>query len=263
MDAWEEISFCGTLSVGYFWHSLLGQNRQKGKISFEAQRSRHTLSGDWTITLHDQWFVLNLFLNLDETLISFRVQCWLFFRTGWQRPQPLLLVRLVCGTRFDLWAGVDQFKFGKLGKLQDQQECWKLTRRNKRGFWRRKKSSTYTAGFEHATSVLFFVLLPFFFFQHEWGFLRQDPFEAILVIFGCRALISFCLKALGKIWKMTPLLCACAVVIALEMKKCRKRTPRSVELNFFINCDRHKRFSQNERRLADLQNHDSDFLIFA
>ena len=28
--------------------------------------------------------------------------------------------------------------------------------------------------------------------------LRQDPFEAILVIFGRRALIFFCLKALGK-----------------------------------------------------------------
>ena len=47
---------------------------------------------------------------------------------------------------------------------------------------------------------------------------------------------------------MTPFLCACAVVITLETQKCRKRAPRSVEFNFFINCDRHKRFSQNERR---------------
>ena len=39
----------------------------------------------------------------------------------------------------------------------------------------------------------------------------------------------------------------------LETQKCRKRAPRSVEFNFFINCDRHKRFSQNERRRADLQ----------
>ena len=30
-----------------------------------------------------------------------------------------------------------------------------------------------------------------------------------------------------------------------------------------INCDRHKRFSQNERRRIDLQNVASDFLIFA
>ena len=29
--------------------------------------------------------------------------------------------------------------------------------------------------------------------------------------------------------------------------------PRSVEFNFFINCDRQKRFWQNERRRADLQ----------
>ena len=63
----------------------------------------------------------------------------------------------------------------------------------------------------------------------------------------------FCLKALGKKWKMTPLLCACAVVITLETQKCRKRAPRYVEFNFFNNCDRQKRFSQNERRRADLQ----------
>ena len=36
--------------------------------------------------------------------------------------------------------------------------------------------------------------------------------------------------------------------------KMSKRAPRSVEFNFFTNCDRHKRFSQNERRRADLQN---------
>ena len=45
--------------------------------------------------------------------------------------------------------------------------------------------------------------------------------------------------------------------------KMSKRAPRSVEFNFFNNCDRPKRFSQNERRRADLQNNDSDFLIFA
>ena len=45
--------------------------------------------------------------------------------------------------------------------------------------------------------------------------------------------------------------------------KMSKRAPRSVEFNFFNNCDRHKRFSQTERRRADLQNVASDFLIFA
>ena len=33
---------------------------------------------------------------------------------------------------------------------------------------------------------------------------------------------------------MTPLLCACAVVITKETQKCRKRAPRSVEFNFFL-----------------------------
>ena len=96
--------------------------------------------------------------------------------------------------------------------------------------------------------------------------LRQDPpLEAILVIFGRGVLIFFFFgsKALGKIWKMTPIFCACAVVITLEMQKCRKRAPRSVKFNIFINCGRQKRFSQNERRRADLQNAASKFLIFA
>ena len=43
-------------------------------------------------------------------------------------------------------------------------------------------------------------------------------------------------------------------MITLETQKCRKKAPRSVEFNFFINCDRRKRFSQNEKRRADLQN---------
>ena len=37
----------------------------------------------------------------------------------------------------------------------------------------------------------------------------------------------------------------------------------TVEFNFFINRDRHKRFSQNERRRADLQKMASNFSIFA
>ena len=44
--------------------------------------------------------------------------------------------------------------------------------------------------------------------------------------------------------------------------KWRRRAPRSVEFNFFINCNRQKRFLVNERR-ADLQKGDSEFLIFA
>ena len=45
--------------------------------------------------------------------------------------------------------------------------------------------------------------------------------------------------------------------------KISKMAPRSVEFNFFTNCDRHKRFSQNERKRADLPKGASEFLIFA
>ena len=93
--------------------------------------------------------------------------------------------------------------------------------------------------------------------------LRQDPLWGYFSHLWSLSLNFFCLKALRKKWKMTPLLCACAVVITLETQKCRKRAPRSVEFNFFNNCDRQKRFSQNERRRADQQNVASDFLIFA
>ena len=46
-----------------------------------------------------------------------------------------------------------------------------------------------------------------------------------------------------------------------DAKKMSKRASRSTEFNFFINCDRQKRFLQNERRRADIQKA-SDFLIF-
>ena len=44
--------------------------------------------------------------------------------------------------------------------------------------------------------------------------------------------------------------------------KMSKKGTSPVELNCFINCDRHKLFSQNERIRVDLQNAASDFLIF-
>ena len=62
---------------------------------------------------------------------------------------------------------------------------------------------------------------------------------------------------------MTPLLCTCAEVITWETQKCRKKAPRFVEFTFLTNCDRQKRFLQNERKRADLQNHVSFFLMFA
>ena len=96
--------------------------------------------------------------------------------------------------------------------------------------------------------------------------LRQDPPPPSWGYFShlwSWSLNFFLFESSWKKWKMTPLLCACAVVITLETQKCWKRAPRSVEFNFFINCDRHKRFSQNERRGVDLQIFASDFLIFA
>ena len=45
--------------------------------------------------------------------------------------------------------------------------------------------------------------------------------------------------------------------------KMSKKATRFVELNFFTNRNRRKRFSQNERRKADLQNLASKFFIFA
>ena len=101
------------------------------------------------------------------------------------------------------------------------------------------------------------------FFIHQAKSLRQDPLEAILVIFGRRALIFFCLKALGKKWKMTPLLRAGAVFITLETQTCRKKGSSLRRFNFSIYCDRQKRFSQNERGRADLQYIASHFLIVA
>ena len=47
------------------------------------------------------------------------------------------------------------------------------------------------------------------------------------------------------------------------MKKCRKKAPRSIKFNLLTNHHRQKRFSQNERRKADLQKFASEFLIFA
>ena len=63
---------------------------------------------------------------------------------------------------------------------------------------------------------------------------KAGPLEAILVIFGRRALVFFCLKALEKKWKMTPLLCACAVVITLETQKCRKGHLAPPNLTFLL-----------------------------
>ena len=94
------------------------------------------------------------------------------------------------------------------------------------------------------------------------SFLRQDPLEAILVIFGRRALI-FLFESSWKKMKNDTTFVRMRGGDHLGDAKMSKRAPRSVEFNFFNNCDRQKRFSQNKRGRADLQKVASDFLIFA
>ena len=90
--------------------------------------------------------------------------------------------------------------------------------------------------------------------------LKQDPLEAVLVIFG-RSLIFFCLKGLGKLWKNDTTFVRMRSSDHLGDAKMWKKAPRFVNFNFFTNRNRRKRFPQNERRRAYLQKNASDFLI--
>ena len=80
------------------------------------------------------------------------------------------------------------------------------------------------------------------------------PFEAILVIFGRRALIFFCLKALEKNEKWHHFCAHAQWWSPWRRKNVEKGHLAPSNSTFFIICDRHKRFSQNERRRIDLQN---------
>ena len=90
--------------------------------------------------------------------------------------------------------------------------------------------------------------------------IRQDPLEAILVIFGRRALIFFLFESSWKKMKNDTTGMRMRSSDHFGDAKMSKRAPRSVEFNF---CDRHRQFLQNERRRAYLQNVASDVLIFA
>ena len=103
-----------------------------------------------------------------------------------------------------------------------------------------------------------------------------EPLEAILVIFGRSfSIIFFCLKELGKIWKMTHFCAHVQYWSPWRSKNVEKRHPAPSNLTFLrITIDkngfrrmkeecRRKRFSQNERRRANLQCVASKFLIFA
>ena len=88
-------------------------------------------------------------------------------------------------------------------------------------------------------------------------------FKAILVNFGRRASIFFVWKLLEKYEKWHHFCAHAQWWSPSRRKNVEKGHLGSVEFNFYINCDRQKRFSQNERRRVDLQNLASDFIIFA
>ena len=68
---------------------------------------------------------------------------------------------------------------------------------------------------------------------------KAGPLQALLVIFGRRALI-FLFESSWKNMKNDTTFVRMRSGDHLEDAKCRKRAPRSVEFNFFINCDRQK-----------------------
>ena len=93
--------------------------------------------------------------------------------------------------------------------------------------------------------------------------LEAGPLEAILVIFGRSFLNSFLFERSWKNMKMTPLLCACAVVITLETQKCRKRHVAPLNLTFLsiaIHRNGFRRMKEEEQIYKTLA---SKFLIFA
>ena len=76
------------------------------------------------------------------------------------------------------------------------------------------------------------------------SFKAGPPLEAILVIFGRRALIFFVLfESSWKKMKNDTTFVRMRSGDHLGDAKMSKRAPRSVEFNFFTNCNRHKRFS--------------------
>ena len=122
-----------------------------------------------------------------------------------------------------------------------------------------------TSFFMHVSFSLVISFSIIYLFLLLFSPLRQDaPREAILVIFGRRALIFFFESS----WKNEKWhhFCAHAQWWSPWRRKNVEKGhlgPSNLTFFFFIICDRHKRFSQNERRRVDLQKGASDFLIFA
>ena len=91
---------------------------------------------------------------------------------------------------------------------------------------------------------------------------KAGPLEVVLVIFGRSFLNFFYLKGLENMKNDTTFVRMRSSDHVGDAKM-SKKTPCFVEFNFFTNRNGQKRFSQNERRRADLQNIASIFLIFA
>ena len=69
----------------------------------------------------------------------------------------------------------------------------------------------------------------------------------------------------GIAWQRSHARCLFSCIRALREKENFQlfHFVQPLKMVHFINCNRHKRFSQNEKRRADLQNVASEFLIFA
>ena len=83
------------------------------------------------------------------------------------------------------------------------------------------------------------------------GFYGRNSIISDLMILECSSPLNlFCLKVLGKIGKMTPRLCSCAVVIKLERQKCQKKAPHFVEFDFSTNPNNSQRVARRSTRLS-------------
>ena len=92
-------------------------------------------------------------------------------------------------------------------------------------------------------------------------FSGRNP-EAILAIFG-RSFLFYLLKGLEKRWKMTPLLCACAVVITSETQKSQKIHLASSNLAFLRITMDENGFRRMKEKRAVLHKVASKFSVFA
>ena len=98
--------------------------------------------------------------------------------------------------------------------------------------------------------------------EFNFFLLRQDPLEAILVIFGRRALI-FLFESSWKKMKNDTTFVHMRSGDHLGDAKCRKRAPRSVEFNFLLIAIDTNGFHRMKEEGQIYKRVDSNFLTFA